>query len=155
EELSEDEIRRALRKAIVQGIVAPIMVGSATRNIGVACLLDEIAANFPSPRDVPPAEAAKSNGESETLAADPAGPLAALVFKTTADPYVGKLTYFRVYSGALHSNSEVWNAGRSHAERIGQLFSVRGKTQEPTAQVVAGDIGAIAKLGETGTNDTL
>jgi len=155
EELSEDEIRRALRAAIVQGVVAPIMVGSAARNIGVAALLDEIAANFPSPAEVKPAEATRPDGSVESLKADPSGPLAALVFKTTADPYVGKLTYFRVYSGAIHSNSEVWNANHSKAERIGQLYLVRGKAQEQVAQVVAGDIGAVAKLGDTGTNDTL
>ena len=82
-------------------------------------------------------------------------PLAALVFKTTADPYVGKLTYFRVYNGTMESNSQVWNAMRGETERIGQLFMVRGKTQEPVPQISTGDIGAVAKLSLTGTGDTL
>jgi elongation factor G len=155
EELSEEEICRALRKALVDGVAAPIMVGAALRNVGVACLLDEIVTNFPSPADVTAPSARKADGAEEPLAANPAGPLAALVFKTTADPFVGKLTYFRVYSGTIHSNGEVWNGNKNHAERIGQLFLVRGKTQEPASQVVAGDIGAVAKLADTGTNDTL
>ncbi len=155
EELSEDEVRRALRTAIIQCVAAPVMVGSAARNVGIAAVLDEIVANFPSPFDVPSPKAQRPDGSEEELKDDPAGPLAALVFKTTADPFVGKLTYFRVYSGTVHSNSEVWNANRNHAERVGQLFHVRGKTQEPVAQVIAGDIAAVTKLAETGTNDTL
>jgi elongation factor G len=83
------------------------------------------------------------------------GSLAALVFKTSADPYVGKLTYFRVYTGVIDSNSQVWNATRGGAERIGQLFLLRGKTQEPVSQFRAGDIGAVAKLNLTSTGDTL
>jgi len=78
-----------------------------------------------------------------------------MVFKTTADPYVGKLTYFRVYSGVFHSNSQVWNAARNESERIGQLFTVKGKTQEPASQISAGDIGGVAKLNVTATGDTL
>ena len=74
-----------------------------------------------------------------------AGPLASLVFKTTADPYVGKLTYFRVYSGTLESNTHIWNVNQNAEERIGQLFMVRGKTQEPVAKVETGDIGAVAQ----------
>jgi len=82
-------------------------------------------------------------------------PLAALVFKTSADPYVGKLTYFRVYNGTLESNSQVWNTSRGEQERIGQLFILKGKTQETAAKISAGDIGAVAKLGITNTGDTL
>jgi len=155
EELSEEEISRALRSAVVQGIASPIMVGSAARNVGVDCLLDEIVKNFPSPAEVPMPAAKKPSGEEVQITADPAGSLAALVFKTTADPFVGRLTYFRVYSGVMRSNAEVWNANHSKAERIGQLFQVRGKTQEPVPQVIAGDIAAVSKLVETGTNDTL
>jgi len=155
ETLSEEEIRRALRIAMVQRLAAPVMVGAATRNIGVACLLDEIVANFPSPVEVFQPRATKPDGTEEQLRPAAAGPLAALVFKTTADPYVGRLTYFRVFSGTLASNHEVWNAQRGKPERIGQLLRVRGKTQEPVSHVVAGDIGAVAKLVETHTNDTL
>jgi elongation factor G len=82
-------------------------------------------------------------------------PLAALVFKTSADPYVGKLTYFRVYNGSISSNSHVWNTTKGEDERIGQLFVLRGKTQEPVPEITTGDIGAVAKLNVTGTGDTL
>ena len=81
--------------------------------------------------------------------------MAALVFKTSADPYVGKLTYFRVYTGTFSSNSQVWNSSRNEVERIGQLYTMRGKNQEVTQQVAAGDIGVVAKLNVTGTGDTL
>jgi elongation factor G len=155
ETLSEEEICRAVRKAIVQGVAAPIMVGSAARNVGVTCLLDEIVTNFPSPSETLMPTATTADGATVTLKPDAKGPLAALVFKTTADPFVGRLTYFRVFSGAIHSNTEIWNATHGKAERIGQLFQVRGKGQEPVTQVAAGDIGAVAKLVETGTNDTL
>jgi elongation factor G len=155
EELSEEEVRRALRTALVQGMVAPVMAGSATRNIGIACLLDELVANFPSPVDEGAVVAINAQGAEERLPATADGPLAALVFKTQADPYVGRLTYFRVYSGTVQSNHEVWNSAQNKAERLGQLLSVRGKTQEPIAKVVAGDIGAIAKLTDTATGDTL
>jgi len=96
-------------------------------------------------------------GDSAKQALEPSqeAPLAALVFKSSADPYVGKLTYFRVYSGAIDSNSQVWNATRGGIERIGQLFMVRGKTQEPVSQLKAGDIGVVAKLSLTSTGDTL
>src|SRR6185312_734823 len=133
----------------------PVMAGSATRNIGIACLLDELVANFPSPADAGAVVATDSNGAEQRLTATADGPLAALVFKTQADPYVGRLTYFRVYSGTVQSNHEVWNSAQKKAERLGQLLSVRGKTQEPIAKVAAGDIGAIAKLTDTATGDTL
>ncbi len=104
----------------------------------------------------PPVLATPAGGGAPVeLAADPAGPLVAQVFKTTADPYVGRLNYFRVYSGTLKSDSHVQNVNRHRDERIGQLFFLRGKQQENTSQVVAGDIAAVAKLTETSTGDTL
>jgi elongation factor G len=93
--------------------------------------------------------------QDESISADASGPLAALVFKTSADPYVGKLTFFRVYSGTIQSDSQVWNATKQAQERIGQLYMLRGKTQEPVANLVAGDIGAVAKLSSSATGDTL
>ncbi|MFC2012620.1 elongation factor G, partial [Chloroflexota bacterium] len=95
------------------------------------------------------------SGKQETIEPSQEAPLAALVFKTTADPYVGKLTYFRVYNGVFDSNSQMWNSTRGEMERIGQLFTIRGKTQEPVAQITAGDIGGVAKLSVTSTGDTL
>jgi len=154
EELSLEELSDGLRQATISGKVTPILVGSAIQNIGIISLLDAVYNYLPSPkeRDV---VIAGDSGKPGTIAPSQDAPLAALVFKTSADPYVGKLTYFRVYTGAIDSNSQVWNATRSEAERIGQLFVLRGKTQEPVSQLRTGDIGAVAKLGVTGTGDTL
>ena len=155
EEITEDELRTALRSGAGRGAIVPILAASATRNIGVTAALDAVVELMPSPAEAPPARATTPGGEEVELPADPAGPLAALVFKTAADPYVGKLTYFRVYSGAFKSDSHVLNANKRKDERIGQVFFLRGKNQENTAQVIAGDIAAVAKLSETGTGDTL
>ncbi len=154
-DLSAAEIRRGLIAGILAGDIVPVLAASAAKSIGVAHLLDHVTNYFPSPKDVK-VQAKKGKGATEVpVVADPAGPLAAQVFKTTADPYVGKLTYLRVFSGTLKADSHVWNANHGSDERIGQLFFVRGKTQEPTPQLVAGDIGAVAKLAETVTSDTL
>ena len=155
-ELTAEELTRGLRTGIASGAVVPVLVAAAAKNIGTAQLLDVLANDFPSPKDRPPIKAKNaSTDQEEDVNADPAGPLAALVFKTTADPYVGKLTYLRVYSGVLKGDSSAWNSNKAAAERIGQLFVVRGKAQEPVPQLVAGDIGALAKLAETSTGDTL
>ncbi|MBI4498996.1 MAG: elongation factor G [Chloroflexi bacterium] len=156
EELSDEEVRRGLRAATRSGAIVPVLVGSALQNIAAALLLDALIAYAPSPpeREAVVARNVQTDQE-ERLSPGPAGPLAALVFKTTADPYVGKLNYFRVYSGTIASDSQVWNASKGKPERLGQLYVMRGKTQEPVASLVAGDIGAVAKLQDTGTNDTL
>ncbi|HZP25532.1 MAG TPA: elongation factor G [Dehalococcoidia bacterium] len=150
EELSEEELLRGLRGGIRAGSVAPVFTGSAGKLIGVAQLIDTVAQLFPAPGDL--SIEAEQGGE---VKAEAAGPLAALVFKTTADPYVGKLSYFRVFSGALKSDSQVWDSTQQKAERVGQVYHIRGKTQENAAQVSAGDIGAVAKLADTLTGDTL
>ena len=156
EELSQEELTRGLRAGIAAGSVVPVLAGAASKGIGTSLMLDAIAHYLPSPQDVGEAVAKNANtDQEESLKADPAGPLAALIFKTTADPYVGKLTYLRVCSGTLKGDSQAWNSNKGAAERIGQLFTVRGKSQEPTPQLVAGDIGALAKLAETSTGDTL
>jgi elongation factor G len=156
EELSQEELTRGLRAGIASGSVVPVLAGTASKGIGASLILDAVAQYLPSPLDGGETAAKNaSNGEEESLKADPAGPLAALVFKTTADPYVGKLTYLRVFSGTLKGDSQAWNSNKGAAERIGQLFTLRGKSQEPTPQLVAGDIGALAKLAETSTGDTL
>jgi elongation factor G len=156
EELTEQEISRGLRLGTIQGSIVPVMVGSVMQNKGIPDLMNAICNYLPSPKERGPVEAHNPQAnKEESLEADQGGPLAALVFKTTADPYVGKLTYLRVYSGTLPSDSSVWNANKGHAERIGQLFMVRGKNQEAVPQIAAGDIGGVAKLAETGTGDTL
>ncbi len=154
EELSLEELSDGLRRAVVTGRIVPVLVGSALQSIGISLLLDAVASYLPSPKEQGVAVVGDS-GKQETIEPSQDAPLAALVFKTTADPYVGKLTYFRVYNGAIDSNSQVWNATHGEAERIGQLFMLRGKNQEPVSQIRAGDIGAVAKLSLTGTGDTL
>ena len=156
EELTQEEIGGALRNAVVTGKVIPVLVGSAIRNIGVISLLNAAASYMPAPDDRDVVIAGDSGKEAEQrIKPSQDAPLAALVFKTTADPYVGKLTYFRVYTGAIDSNSQVWNSQQAGIERIGQLFVMKGKNQEPVSQLRAGDIGAVAKLNLTGTGDTL
>ncbi len=153
EELSPEELSNGLRQAIINGKIVPVLVGSALHNIGISLLLDAVCSYLPSPkeRDV----VITGDSDKQTIEPSQEAPLAALVFKTSADPYVGKLTYFRVYTGTIDSNSQVWNATRRGVERIGQLFMMRGKTQEPVSQLRAGDIGVVAKLGLTSTGDTL
>jgi elongation factor G len=154
EELTDAEIARGLAAGIAAGTVFPVLCGSASHNIGVRPLLNTILRNLPGPSG----EVTATNpvtSEEETLAFDGAGPLAAFVFKTAADPYVGKLTYFRVYSGTLKSNTQAFNSRTESEERLGQAFVLRGKEQLPVDEVRAGDIGVLAKLGETLTTDTL
>jgi elongation factor G len=149
EELTIEELKSGLKRAVKEAKVVPVLAGSALKNIGADLLLTAATDYLPSPADVMvPAD----GGE---IKADEKESLATLVFKTTADPYVGKLTYFRVYGGIIKSNTHIWNVSRGVAERIGQLSILRGKNQEPVAQVGAGDIGAVAKMGETATGDTL
>lgn len=138
--ISDDELQQGLHSAALQGQIVPVLVSSATHNIGIPQLLDALVTFAPSPDEV---------------AVTPNGKLAALVFKTIADPYVGKLSFFRVYSGSLRTDSNVFNVNRGHDEHIGPVLVVRGKTQENVAQIPAGDIGAVAKLHDTGTGDTL
>jgi elongation factor G len=156
EELTDDELRVGLSNGVLSGALVPVLVGSANSGVGVRPLLDFIVEELPSPETHPvTVENPKDGSAPLTLDAKADGPLVAQIFKTTADPYVGRLTYFRVYSGTLKSNQEAWNASRGEAERIGQVFMVRGKTQEPVEKVIAGDIGAVAKLAHATTSDTL
>jgi elongation factor G len=149
EELTAEELAKGVRDGIAAGSIVPILTGSATKVIGARRLLDSIASLFPSPVDRP------VSADGKELVADPSKPLAALVFKTTADPYVGRLSYFRVLSGTLKSDSHVWNANRNADERIGAVYHIVGKAQEQASQITAGDIGAVAKLADTHTGDTL
>ncbi len=155
EELSVDELRSALRAGVCSGSVIPILVGSATKNVAIPRLLEALVDYAPSPVDRGETTARDDGGNEVSLQADAAGPLAVLAFKTSADPYVGRLTYLRVVSGTLSGDSHVWNANRKAQERIGQLFYLRGKEQEHATKLTAGDIGGVAKLGETVTGDTL
>jgi len=156
EELTEEEIRRGLKARIADGSLVPVLCGSATANIGVQPLLQAIIEYLPSPAEGKEiVGTSPATGEEETLEPNELSPLAVLAFKNLADPYVGKLTYFRVYSGLMESDSRVFNSRSGEMERIGQLYILRGKDQIPAAGVRSGDIGAVAKLGNTSTGDTL
>jgi elongation factor G len=153
EELTMEELSNGLRQGVVTGKIVPVLVGSATQNIGINLLLDAAHGYLPLPKERE--VTIVDDSAKKTIEPNQDAPLAALVFKTSADPYVGKLTYFRVYAGAIGSNSQVWNATQSGMERVGQLFMLRGKNQEPVAKLGAGDMGAVAKLSVTNTGDTL
>ncbi|MHB0912285.1 MAG: elongation factor G [Armatimonadota bacterium] len=150
-ELTDEEVVRGVAAGIKTGKLVPVFCGSAAKVIGIGALLDKIAAEYPSPADVAPRE-----GEGgEKRAASDSEPFSAQVFKTLADPYVGKLTYFRVYSGVLKSDSHIYNSTKGQEERIGQVYFLKGKQQEAVSEVHAGDIAAVAKLAVTITGDTL
>lgn len=156
EEITEVEIRAGLIKGIREATLVPVLAGSPPNSIGVTELLDVIADYMPSPADVGNVSvtAVGTDGESE-VACDSDGPLAALVFKTAADPFVGRLSYFRVYSGTLGSDSQYWNANKSESERVGQVFVVNGKSQDSLDSLTAGDIGALSRLNSVVTGDTI
>ncbi len=154
-ELSAEALASGLRSGVRTGALVPILCVSAPRGIGIPALLDALTRWLPSPADRPALKAHDAKGGDVALSAANNGVLAAQVFKTMADPYVGKLSYFRVFGGTFKSDAQVWNGNKSKAERVGQLFWLRGKHQEPTPEVGAGDIGAVAKLAETSTGDTL
>jgi len=155
EEITLEELQNGLRDATIAGKIVPILAGSALQSIGVTQLLDAVCNYLPSPKERGVVIAGDSAGAVQKIEPSPDAPLAALVFKTSADPFVGKLSYFRVYTGSIDSNSQVWNATRGEGERIGQLFTMRGKTQEAVPQLGAGDIGVVSKLSLTSTGDTL
>ena len=156
ETLSYDEILRGLKARINKGELVPVLCGSASMNVGMQALMQSIIRLLPSPVDAGPYLAASpTSADKVELECDSSGDLVALVFKTVADPYVGKLSYFRVYAGTLESDSRVRNIRTGDEERVGQVYVVRGREQEPIARVPAGDIAAVAKLSETQTGDTL
>jgi len=154
EELTEEEIQQGLRAAVLNGTAVPVMVAAATEGVGTQGVLDALVAYAPSPADRGAITAQGAEGE-EQIEPNELAPLVALVFKTTADPYVGKLTYFRVYGGMVESDSRVYNSRAEEEERLGQVYVMRGKEQMPVAHLHTGDIGAVAKLSDTLTGDTL
>ncbi|HDN80194.1 MAG: elongation factor G [Chloroflexi bacterium] len=155
EELTEEEIKGGLAFGVKNRKFVLALCGAATMDIGARQLLDAIIDFLPSPAEAEVKAKNPATGEEEVLEVHEGAPLATLVFKTFADPYVGKLTYLRVYSGVMASDSRVFNPRSREEERIGQLFFLRGKEQIPTKQINPGDIGAVAKLGATVTGDTL
>jgi elongation factor G len=154
--LSQEDLQRGLRNGVRARSLVPVFCAAAPRGIGVAPVLDAIVTLLHAPAETETLIGHRSPG-GEEITREPTveAPLAALVFKTMADPYVGKLSYFRVYAGRIISDSSVHNATRDKLERVGTVYYLRGKQQEATAQIGAGDIGAVAKLAETETGDTL
>ncbi len=152
--LSDDEIVTGLRAATIAGKVFPLVCTSATLNIGVQQLLDSSLAYLPSPVDRPMRALDKAGAET-VREADEKKPAAAFVWKTIADPFAGRITMFRVASGTLKADSGIHNKTRDAAERFGHLLLLQGKTQSSVPEIKAGDLGAVAKLKDTLTNDTL
>ena len=154
-EMSYDELRDALHLAVREGSVIPVIATSAAKNVGYAGLLMTIREMLPSPLEAGSVIGTSASGDEVARRIDPNEKLSAFVFKTLADPFVGKLSYVRVYSGTLHHNSQLFDAAKGETERVGQIFFLRGKEQEATDAVSAGDICAIPKLTATSTNATL
>lgn len=155
EEFTLDELLTGIKKGIAECSIAPVFCGSAMQNLGVQELMTAVVQLFPSP-DIKKIKAHKLGSEEAVeITADASKPMSALVFKTIADPFVGKISLFRVYSGTLKADSTVFNSTTEKTEKIGQIFILRGKKQIPTDKLIAGDIGGIAKLSNTNTNDTL
>lgn len=154
--LSPEELRSGLRRALSARKIFPVLCGSATKNIGIQPLLDFLIECGPSPLDRPPVGGSDPKSkERVSRETRPDAPLAALLFKTIGDLYAGKISVFRVYAGRMNADSSVYNATKGMRERVGQLSLLRGRNQVPIGTVGPGDIGAVVKLKETGTGDTL
>ena len=156
EELTIDEIKKTIRKETIAGRMVPMLCGSAYRNKGVQMMLDAVVDYMPSPLDIPPIKGINPITEKEEeRTADDNGPFAALAFKIVADPFVGKLAYFRVYSGTLESGSYVYNSCKGRKERIGRILQMHANKREEIDKVYSGDIAAAVGLKDTTTGDTL
>jgi elongation factor G len=155
EEIDHEEIVTALKQGVTEGHLFPVTCGVATQNLGTNRLLDALVEDLPSPRMRGALTALDGDGEAIEVAPDEDGPLVAYVFKTTADPYTGRINIFRVYSGTLRSDSQAVNVSRHQKERIGQIGQPLGKDLKPVEELGAGDIGAVAKLKETRAGDVL
>ena len=156
EEISAAQLRKALRRATLSGKLQPVLCGTALRNKGIQPLLDAVVDYLPSPADVPPVEGYNPYTDKvETRPADEAAPLAALVFKIATDPYVGRLAYFRVYSGEMRVGTRVMNAVKERKERVGRLLRMFADHREEVQSLRAGDIGATLGLKHTFTGETL
>ncbi len=154
--LSPELLRAALRRVTISGALVPVLCGSALRNKGVQPLLDAIVYYLPSPVDIPPIQGMNpQTGQEEQRLPDENGPLAALVFKIVADPYIGRLAYLRVYSGTLRTGDQVTNVNRGRKERIGRLTRMYADKREDIDTIYAGDIGAVLGLKQTFTGETL
>lgn len=154
EEFTKEEISKGLKLAVVSGDLVPLIVGSAEKTIGTDFLLEVIEKYIPSPKEIVAVKGLKDDKEVERKV-DPSEPFSAVVFKTIIDPFVGKLTLFKVMSGKITKDMELYNSTKDKVEKLGGLFVLRGKNQIETSEIQAGDIGATAKLNFTQTGDTL
>ena len=156
QEITKDEIKRALRKATIAYRLVPVVCGSALRNRGVHTLLDAIGDYLPSPLDVPPVEGTDyKTGEKAIRGASEDAPFAALAFKTVVDPYVGRLVYFRVYSGGAKTGAMIFNSANGKRERLGRVLSIHAQHREEVSEVHVGQIVAAVGLKDTSTGDTI
>jgi elongation factor G len=156
QDITVEELKAALRKGVIASQAAPVFCGSSLKNKGVQILLDAVIDYLPSPADVPPVIGTDIDQEEQIeLPPDDAAPLSALVFKIVTDPYVGRLAYFRVYSGVLSQGQMLTNTSKGRRERIGRLIRMHADRREDISEVRAGDIGAVLGLKDTFTGDTL
>src|SRR5205823_10963861 len=156
QEITADDLRKALRAGTIANHVVPVLCGSAFKNKGVQPMLDAVVDFLPSPVDLPPITGIDIKGIEELeRPAEDAAPFSALAFKIMTDPYVGKLTYMRVYSGKLHKGAAVLNSSRDRKERIGRILQMHANHREDKEGVFAGDIVAVVGLKQTTTGDTL
>lgn len=156
EQIEERQILECLRKSVMAGKFVPILACSALNNEYITPIMDAICEYLPSPVESGQTSLINAtSGNAETVTLKPDAPLAAQVFKTTTDTHIGRISYFRVISGEISSNTQVWNSVKNSAERIGQLSTVRGKAQETAQKITTGDIGSVGKLANTTTGDTL
>jgi len=156
ETLSEDEITSCLKIGIRERKIVPILCGSATMNLGIESLMDFVCEYLPSPAEMPPVSAKNGDNTTEELIENITdAPFSAIIFKTIADPYVGNLTYFRIYSGKLSGDSSILNSSKNVENKVGKIYKMQGKNQNIISEICAGNIGAVAKLKNTTTGDTL
>ncbi|MGN0709655.1 MAG: elongation factor G, partial [Anaerovoracaceae bacterium] len=156
EELTEEEIKSTIRKQTIANEMVPVMCGSAYKNKGVQMLLDGIVDYMPSPTDIPPIKGVNPDtGEEEERPADDNAPFSALAFKIMTDPYVGKLAFFRVYSGKLESGSYIYNSVKNDRERFGRILQMHANKRTEINEIYSGDIAAAVGLKNTTTGDTL
>ncbi|MEI7668129.1 MAG: elongation factor G, partial [Erysipelotrichaceae bacterium] len=155
DEISVEEIKATIRKAVCTGEFFPVLCGAAYKNKGVTAVLDAVVDYLPSPLEVPPIKGVKEDGSDDTREADDKQPFAALAFKIMTDPFVGKLTYFRVYSGTISSGSYVYNSTKDVRERFSRIVQMHANHREEITEVYSGDIAAAVGLKGTTTGDTL
>jgi elongation factor G len=154
-DLSEDEIKQALRTRTIASEIVPMLCGSAFKNKGVQAMLDAVIDYMPSPVDIPPVKGEKENGDPDERPASDEAPFSALAFKIMTDPYVGQLTFFRVYSGVVNSGDTIYNSVKGKKERLGRILQMHANNREELKEVRAGDIAAAVGLKDATTGDTL